>query len=189
MGFFGDPQSLRGFLSREIFANFGIYNPGNWRFSKIWGFLSRGLGIFIPRLGIFIPGLGILENLRIFIAEIGDFQNLGIFIPEIRDFWKYGDFSSPGFFGDGDFLRIGISFRGMGYPTKKPPLITYDKNFVQYETKLNVVISINNTLECIIIWRIESDSQNLTSFLQFSSPTWTKASSKRRDSYIDTRGK
>ena len=34
-----------------------------------------------------------------------------------------GDFLSRGFFGDGDFLGMGIFFRGMGYPTKKPPLI------------------------------------------------------------------
>ena len=34
----------------------GIYIPGDWGFSKIWGFLSRGLGIFIPE--IYIPGIG-----------------------------------------------------------------------------------------------------------------------------------
>ena len=34
----------------------GIYIPGDWGFSKIWGFLFRGFGIFIPE--IYIPGIG-----------------------------------------------------------------------------------------------------------------------------------
>ena len=57
----------------------------------------RGLGIF-ENLGIFIPrGLGIFENLGF----------LGIFYPSI--FWGWG------------------FFRGMGYPTKKPPLVQVPK--------------------------------------------------------------
>ena len=40
-----------------------------------------------------------------------------IFIPGVCGFL------SPGFLEDGDFSGMGIFFRGMGYPTKKPPLL------------------------------------------------------------------
>ena len=87
-----------GFLSRRlrIFENLGIFIPGDCEFFQIWGFLSRGLRIF-ENLGIFIPG--------IFAKSRGFWRNL-------RDLY-FGDW---GFFGDADF------FRGMGYPTKMPPL-------------------------------------------------------------------
>ena len=83
--------------------------------------------------GIF-PCDGIFLHLRIFIHGIGDFWNLGIFIPWDRGFLKILGFLPnpreiwiyiPGIW---DFSGMGIFFRGMGYPTKKPPL-KYNRNF------------------------------------------------------------
>ena len=59
-----------------IFENPGIYIPVDERFSEIWGFLSRGLGIF-QSLGILSPRLRIFENLGIFYPL--DFFWMGIF--------------------------------------------------------------------------------------------------------------
>ena len=59
---------------------------------------------------------------KIFISGIGDFSKAWDLHP--RDFYMWrlgilGDFLSP------DFLGMGIFFRGMRYPTKKPPLILF----------------------------------------------------------------
>ena len=74
------------------------------------GFLSPGIGDFF-KSGDFYPG------------------HWGFLFPGIVDFYPrdfsqilgIGDFLSLGFFGHGDFS--GKFFRGMRYPTKKPPLV------------------------------------------------------------------
>ena len=70
----------------------------DWGFLRFLGFLSRGLGIFIP--GIFAKSRGYLRNPRD--IHPGD--------------WG---FLSPGVFGDGDFSAMGIYFRGMGISHQK----------------------------------------------------------------------
>ena len=55
--------------------------PGDWRFFKIWGFISRAFGLF--------------ENLGIFIPRIGDFLSpkiLGRNVLGIGIFWGWGYF-------------------------------------------------------------------------------------------------
>ena len=103
---------------------------------KIWGFLSRGLGIFIPGIGDFFkpgdfyrrdwgsfkPGF-IFLILRFLSPRIGNLfksgdssRGLRIFIPGIWDFRKSGDFypqipgifaKSTGFFGMRIFFFVG----------------------------------------------------------------------------------
>ena len=79
------------------FWNLWIFIPGIWDFYlEDLGFLSRGLGICIPR--IFAKSLGYLPNSRVFYPG-----NWGFFYPQ-------------------NFLGMGIFFRGKGYLTEKPPL-------------------------------------------------------------------
>ena len=110
---------------------------------------SKNLGIFIPGIGDFLksgdfyPGdRGFFEILGFLSPGIGDCFKSGDFYPGNWGFVKiwwflsrgsgfFGDFLSPGFFGDRDF------FRGMGYPTKKPPLIAGNVEF-SYEMRITV---------------------------------------------------
>ena len=87
-----------------------IWIFGLFEFLKSLAFYRRDiypLGLRIFKSGDFIP-------------RIGHF-NLGIFIPGERGL-KIQGFLSPGFFGNGNFSGIGIFFRWMEYPAKKPPL-------------------------------------------------------------------
>ena len=73
----------------------GDFYPWDWGFSKIWGFSSPGVGDFyVGAWGFLSPG----------------------FLPNPLDICEI-----PGIFWDGDFLEM-VFFRGMEYPTKKPPL-------------------------------------------------------------------
>ena len=94
------------------------------------GFRIWGLGIFFPGILDFLkswdfyPGdLGFFKFLGFLSPEIGDFVKSGFFIPGIGDFYLWG-FLGMGIFRGWDF------FRGMGYPTKKPPL-TSDVEFYE----------------------------------------------------------
>ena len=103
-------------MTEDILFKSGDFYPGDWGFFQIWGFLSPGylaLGIrdFL-NLGIFIPGI------RDF-SKFGDFYPRGLriflksrnFYTEDWEFFKICGLLSPGFFGDGDFSRMGIFFR------------------------------------------------------------------------------
>ena len=119
-----------------------------------YGFLT--IGIFSgfsenPRDSWQIPGIRDFRSLGIFIPGIRNFLSLGILIPGIRDFPYFRDFyprdfrkipviyvKSPGsvIFHLWDIPGIGIFFRGMGYPNKKPPLLS--KLFLVY-SKMDVI--------------------------------------------------
>ena len=122
-----------GFLCREYFFISGIgdfsksgdflkssdFYPGDWEFFKIWGFISRGLGIFFLNLGFIPPG---------FLSPgIGDFGKSGIFAKSWDLYpgdWEFlGIFFPRGFLRTGTFWGWGFFFRWMGYPTKKPPRV------------------------------------------------------------------
>ena len=83
-----------GLLNLGIY-NHGIFIPGDWGFSKIWGFLSRGLGTSIT------VNRGFLKNLRIFVKSLG-FISRELKIFYLRDFFV--NFFFPGFFGNWDFF-------------------------------------------------------------------------------------
>ena len=133
--------------------NHGIFIPGDWGFSKIWGFLSRGLGTSIT------VNRGFLKNLRIFVKSLGFIsRELKIFYP--RDF--FGNFLFPGFFGNWVF------FRGMGYLTKKPPLVNKTFIFLPRKwsrvkirfLKTNIAVALDwtdlrNVLEIPLLWQIQ----------------------------------
>ena len=68
------------------FLKSGDFDLGDLGFFKIWGFLSRGFGIFIP--------------------AIWDFLISGDFYLEDLGFFKIWGFLSPRFFGDGDFFVV-----------------------------------------------------------------------------------
>ena len=68
-------------------------------------------------LDIYTWGFRIFYNLGIFIQGIGNFLKSGD-----RGFFQIWGFLSRGFFWDEDFSGMGIFFRGIGYPIKKPPL-------------------------------------------------------------------
>ena len=118
---------------------FGILNPGS---------RSRGFGIGIFNFWLEVPGifLGFSENPRYFwpIPAIWDFFESRDFDPrDPRDFHP----RNPGIFTFGISRRffipeIGIFFRWMGYPDKKPTLILYDirhPNFTKFRSRdLNV---------------------------------------------------
>ena len=94
----------------ENFSISGDLYPRDWGFLKSGDFNPRGLGIF---------------------------EDLGIFIPGDWGFLKLWGFLSTGFFGKGDFLGMDFFIRGIGYPTKKPPL---DQNLlykIYYYLKIN----------------------------------------------------
>ena len=54
-----------------VFQNLGMFIPGDWRFSEILGFLSRGLGIFISTDWKFLKIWGFLSR---------GLVNLGVFL-------------------------------------------------------------------------------------------------------------
>ena len=138
-------------FSTEVWNTFKKYKKKFWVFTIFWlsGFFrdflkipgifgqSPGFGIFFS-LGIFIPGIRDFSQSRDLYPRDSDFFSLGIFIPTIRDFSLFRDFyprdlcEIPGtrvFFGILYHRNIlGIFFRGMGYPDKKPPLISIDKS-------------------------------------------------------------
>ena len=127
----------------EIFENLRIYIPGDWGFLEIWGFLFRGLGIFLPRIFAKSRGLGIFENMGILIPRI--FAKSRGYLRNLRDFYPgdiFWGFLIPRIFWDGDFLEMGIFFRGMGYANKKSPLFLYE-GFLEFFYRTNFVFSIS----------------------------------------------
>ena len=67
----------RGFFEILGFLKSGYFLPGNWGFSKIWEFFSRGLDIF-QNLGIYIPGAWRFSKIWRFLSrELGIFENMG----------------------------------------------------------------------------------------------------------------
>ena len=104
------------FLSRwlGIFINPGIYIPGDWWFSKIWGLLSPELEIF-KIWGFLSPGIGDFYLRKIgnfwksggfYLRKIGNIcEKLGILICE-----KLGIFAKNWEFLSRDFLGMGISW-------------------------------------------------------------------------------
>ena len=133
------------FFNLGIFLNLGIFIPGILDFLKIGDFYPRGLGIFIPEngfffnLGIFIPGdwrflsrgLGIFKFWGFYPRGSGILQIWGFLSPEFLPNPGDWGFFIPGFLGDGDFF-----LRGMGYPTKKPPLLFLELFWVFFDIRL-----------------------------------------------------
>ena len=107
------------FYLGDCFINMGIFLSGIGDF--------KNLGIFIPGDSEFLFGdWGFLENLRILIP--GFFFGMEIFMPGNREFLKVKILILR------IFLGMGIFFRWVGYPTKKPPLFRESQFKTSYVT-------------------------------------------------------
>ena len=62
-------------------------------------------------------------------------------------------FFTPGIFEDEDFSGMGIFFRGMGYPTKKPPLEAEGPDKILYHRNTYRNVS-KNELFYLLIWMV-----------------------------------
>ena len=97
----------------------GFLYPGIGDFFQIWGYLSPGIENFFKSGDLYPGNRGFLSlGIRDFFKSISG-KSPGFIC---RGMGIFGVFTSSGFFGDGNLSGMGIFFRGMVYPTKKPPL-------------------------------------------------------------------